>query len=97
MLMKLIQDTLDLSRFETGTYTLNLAPVYCGEVVDSLLTAIKPQAEAKGIKITVDNSKAVMANINIDSSRVQEIILNLLSNAIKFTPKGGHVELIIEA
>jgi len=96
MLMKLIQDTLDLSRFETGTYTLNLAPVYCGEVVDSLLTAIKPQAEAKGIKITVDNSKAVMANINIDSSRVQEIILNLLSNAIKFTPKGGHVELIIE-
>ncbi len=96
ILMKLIQDTLDLSRFETGTYTLNLAPVFCGNVVGSLLTAIKPLADEKNILVTVDNSKAIMANINIDVARVQEIILNLLSNAVKFTHKGGHVELIIE-
>lgn len=96
ILMNLIQDTLDLSRFEAGTYTLKLAPINFGELISELLTAIKPQAAAKNIVISVDNSKAVMSDINIDNARVQEIILNLLSNAVKFTAKGGRVQLIIE-
>jgi PAS domain S-box-containing protein len=95
-LLNLVQDTLDLSKIEAGTYALRPAPVSCNEIVEAITTAIMPMAEAKQITFTVENSKAVLADINTDAARVQEIILNLLTNAVKFTPRGGHVELIIE-
>lgn len=96
ILLELIQDTLDLSTIETGNYVLHKQPVSCAEVVRGIVTAIEPAAIAKGIIFSVDNSKAIMADINIDIHRVQEILLNLLNNAIKFTDAGGKVELAIE-
>ena len=96
ILLELIQDTLDLSTIETGNYVLHKQTVSCAEVVRGIVTAIEPAAIAKGIIFSVDNSKAIMADINIDIHRVQEILLNLLNNAIKFTDAGGKVELAIE-
>ena len=96
ILLELIQDTLDLSTIETGNYVLHKQTVSCAEVVHGIVTAIEPAAIAKGIIFSVDNSKAIMADINIDIHRVQEILLNLLNNAIKFTDAGGKVELAIE-
>ena len=92
----LVQDTLDLSKIETGTYKLHPAPVNYSEILDAVSTAIKPMAAAKQITMTVDTSKAVLADISADAGRVQEVVLNLLTNAIKFTPRGGHVELLVE-
>jgi PAS domain S-box-containing protein len=96
ILLDLIQDTLDLSTIETGSYVLHKQPVSCAEVVRGIVTAVEPAARDKNITFTVDNSKAIMADIDIDIHRVQEILLNLLNNAVKFTAPGGKVELIIE-
>jgi PAS domain S-box-containing protein len=95
-LLSLINDTLDLQKIETGTTTLHTAPVSCKAIVDGILTAVKPMMDAKGIHFRFDNSKAVMAVINIDSMHVQEIFINLLSNATKFTPRGGNVLFAVE-
>jgi CheY-like chemotaxis protein len=96
ILLDLIQDTLDLSTIETGSYTLHKQPVSCAEVVRGIVAAVEPAARDRNITFTVDNSKAIMADINIDIHRVQEILLNLLNNAVKFTAPGGKVELLIE-
>ena len=96
ILLELIQDTLDLSTIETGSYVLRKQPVPCAAVVRGIVASIEPAAAAKDIIFSVDNSKAIMADINIDIHRVQEILLNLLNNAIKFTDAGGRVDLIIE-
>ena len=95
-LMDLIRDTLDLSKIETGTYTMHLAPISCREILNAVTTAIRPLAEAKNIDFVIDNSKSVLANINTDAAKVQEVMMNLLTNAVKFTHKGGKVELIVE-
>lgn len=94
-LLGLIDDMLDLQRIENGTIKLDPAPVSCRTVVKTIVNAIQPSLDAKKIHFTVDNSKAVMAAINIDLVRVSEIFINILSNAIKFTPEGGSVDFII--
>jgi len=95
-LMDLMQDTLDFSKMETGTYALHPAPISCHEILEAVETAIRPLAEAKNIDFVIDNSKSVLADINVDAAKIQEVIMNLLVNAVKFTPTGGRVDLIVE-
>lgn len=90
-LLSLINETLDLQKIETGATTLHMEPVSCAVVVDGILTAVKPMMDAKGIHFHFDNSRAVMAVIDVDAMHIQEIFINLLSNAAKFTPAGGNV------
>jgi PAS domain S-box-containing protein len=96
MLLQLINDTLDLSKIETGKFTLHPAPVSCGEVLKSIVTTVKPNIDAKHQHFIIDNEKAVMADIFVDRARVEEIFINLLSNAIKFTPEGGTIVFGVE-
>ena len=95
-LLSLINDTLDLQKIETGVTTLKPAPISCGDLIKGIVNAVKPMMDEKNIDFEVDNSRAVMAVINVDAMRVEEIFINLLSNAAKFTPEGGRVELIVE-
>ena len=95
-LLSLINDTLDLQKIESGVIILKPEQVRCQDVVNEILNEIKPLAEEKQIDLIVDNSRAVLAVINVDSLRVKEIFVNLLANAVKFTPDGGKVEFIIE-
>lgn len=94
-LLGLIDDMLDLQRIENGTIKLEPAPVGCEIVVKTIINAVKPSLDAKKIHFTLDNSRAVMAAINIDLVRVSEIFINILSNAVKFTPAGGNIDFII--
>jgi len=96
MLLSLINDTLDLSKIESGVITLKPTPIGCGEMIQKILAAVKPMMDAKHIHFTLDNSHAVMAAINVDVLRLQEIFVNLFSNAVKFTPEGGSITLTIE-
>lgn len=94
-LLGLIDDMLDLQRIENGTINLEPAPVGCEIVVNTIINAVKPSFDDKNIHFTLDNSRAVMATINIDLVRVSEIFINILSNAVKFTPAGGKIDFII--
>jgi len=96
LLLTLVNDTLDLTKIESGEILLKPAPIGCGEVIGRVLAAIRPEIEKKKIRFILENSRAVMATINVDALRVQEIFINLLSNAVKFTPEGGEVSFIVE-
>ncbi len=95
-LLALINDTLDLSRIESGRITISPSVLDSSELLDSVITPIRSVASAKGVRFVVDTSRAPRAFIETDRLNCQKIILNLLSNAVKFTPPGGLVELIIE-
>ena len=96
VLLSLINDTLDLSRIETGTVILKPAPIRCGDIIGRIISSVRPAMDEKKIRFVLDNSRAVMATINVDALRLQEIIINLLSNAVKFTPAGGEITLSVE-
>ncbi len=89
---QLIEDLLDVSRIVTGKLRLETRPLMLAPAVSTVLEALRPTAEAKGVTlqplIDVETTKILG-----DPSRVQQIFWNLLSNAIKFTPPGGHVSV----
>jgi PAS domain S-box-containing protein len=93
---QLIEDLLDVSRIITGKLNLALRPVSLAAVVESALDAVRGAAEAKDIGLRTIGATAVPP-IEGDPDRLQQVVWNLLSNAIKFTPRGGRVDVTLEA
>ncbi|MDQ1591347.1 MAG: hypothetical protein QOG71_1974 [Pyrinomonadaceae bacterium] len=92
---KLIDDLLDISRIITGKLRLDVRPVDVAGVVTATVDALRPTAEAKGIRLqSLLDTKA--GPVSGDPDRLQQVVWNLLSNAIKFTPKGGRVQVRLE-
>ncbi len=90
--MRIIEDMLDVGRIISGKLRLEIAPVKVADAVDGAAQAVRPAADAKGVKLDIEVDEDV-ATIGADADRLQQIIWNVLSNAIKFTPSGGSVHL----
>jgi PAS domain S-box-containing protein len=94
-LSQIVEDVLDVSRIVAGRMRLNVQPVDLPEVVRSALDAVRPAADAKGVRLeTVIDPSA--APISGDPGRLQQVIWNLVSNAVKFTPRGGRTQVRLE-
>lgn len=91
-LLGLINDTLDLSKIESGKMELHEEPYQLIEFIEGINTVIRPLMDAKNIEFVLKLKKDA-ENIVVDKLRFNQIFYNLLSNAAKYTPRGGHVEL----
>jgi CheY-like chemotaxis protein/anti-sigma regulatory factor (Ser/Thr protein kinase) len=64
-------------------------------VVAAGIETVRPAANAKEIRLT-----SAFASVNGivmgDKERLQQIVWNLLTNAVKFTPKNGHIHVVIK-
>src|SRR4030095_6210876 len=76
----------------TARLRLDGGPVEPAVVVEAALDAVRPAAEAKGIRLQpVLDPRA--GPVSGDADRLQQVVWNLLSNAIKFTPRGARVQV----
>jgi PAS domain S-box-containing protein len=87
---RIIDELLDISRIVTGKLELDRRPVEPASFVSAAVEALRPTAEAKGIRVRMefDTDGAVVSG---DPARLQQVVWNLLSNAIKFTSSGGEI------
>jgi signal transduction histidine kinase len=92
-LLGLVNDILDLSRIESGKMVLENIPTDLRETVDSVRQVVGVQAEAKGLRFTVEIGEDIPRRLYCDGTRLGQVLLNLLSNAVKFTPQGGGIAL----
>jgi PAS domain S-box-containing protein len=92
---QLIEDLLDMSRVVTGKLRLDMRPVDLAAVVGAAVDAVRPAAEAKGLRVELDVDP-LAPPVRGDAARLQQVIWNLLTNAIKFTPAGGAVRAALE-
>jgi PAS domain S-box-containing protein len=93
--LRIIEDLLDSARIIAGKLRIELEPVDLVPVLEAALDTARPAAEAKGVKLVANFSRAPEPTFG-DSTRLQQIVWNLLTNAVKFTPEGGWVELRME-
>ncbi len=89
---KLVDDLLDVSSIVTGNFSLDLEPIHLSHIIESAVESVRPEAEAKGVRLQKTLDPAVHMFL-LDSNRFQQMIWNLVQNAVKFTPAGGAVEV----
>jgi PAS domain S-box-containing protein len=90
--VRLIEDILDGSRIITGKLHLEIRPLDLTALVRGALDAVRPAADAKGIRVTMSLDPAA-AHVVGDPERLQQVVWNLANNAVKFTSKGGSVTI----
>ena len=96
-LARMVKQLLDVSRFEAGGGKLDLRRVELGRFLDELERAFQVLALQREIRFVVRRGDNVPNEVVWDGDRTNEVLGNLLSNAFKFTPRGGEVELAVDA
>ena len=90
ILLKLINNILDISKAEAGFLNIDNSFFDVVSVTENIVDSANFYAKSKGVNLIFDTTKEE-AVVNLDKDKYEKIILNLLSNAIKFTPKGKSV------
>jgi len=86
-LLRLVNDTLELSRADCGKIQLHLMPTDVRSLINSVIEVLEPLAFSKELELLVDCSLAP-EKVLTDPLRLQQIVTNLVSNAIRYTQHG---------
>ena len=90
----LVEDVLDTSRIESGTFPYTFAEVDLGELARDAVALIVLGLGAAGVTVeTVDPIPLVRG----DRRRLKQVLTNLIENAVKFSPTGSPVEVTARA
>jgi PAS domain S-box-containing protein len=93
-LLGVINDVLDISKIEAGKFSIVRSPNNLKSIVNSVFGLLKFNADEKDIEFLLEVDNDVPETLQVDSLRLNQILMNLLSNAIKFTDR-GHVKLTV--
>jgi two-component system, cell cycle sensor histidine kinase PleC len=91
-LLAVINDILDMSKMQSGKYTLEQTEVSITEFLQPAVQAISQQAADAGITLK-SSIPDDLAAVRGDCVKLRQIVTNVLSNAVKFTERGGSVSI----
>ena len=87
LLVRLVDDLLDVTRLATGKVSLSLRPVELTAAARRAVGAVAATAPGRRI----EHASAEPVWIQADETRLDQILTNLVGNAVKFTPADGRV------
>jgi signal transduction histidine kinase len=88
-LLTLINDILDLARIEAGRLAPTPKRVQLPAFLDGVVRIIRARAEAKHLCLIFEAPPNLPTWVEVDDTRLRQILLNLLGNAVKFTDRGS--------
>jgi len=88
-LLALIGDLLDISRIEYGRLALQPEPADPAALARDVVALLGAVAHDKGLLLEAVVAPGLPARVQMDPSRVRQVLLNLAGNALKFTPAGS--------
>ena len=89
-LLQLINDVLDLSKVESGKFDFFPEAVDLPAVMTEITAILHTEIQRKNIVLQMDLDPEI-TGLQLDPSRLKQVLYNYLSNAIKFTATGGRV------
>lgn len=87
LLLKLINDILDLSKFESGVVELKYEDFDFSEYFNNMAMSMKQRVTNPNVRLLVVNPY-VVCRVRLDKNRIAQVVTNYVTNAIKYTPKG---------
>ena len=93
---ELVDSLLTLARADEGRAPLHLEREDVRDLLAELEETASILGEQVGVTVTVDVPPRPI-EIEMDHGRVRQLLMNLLTNAIKYTPRGGAVDVSVEA
>ncbi len=93
-MLSLINDLLDVSQLESGTFVLEREIIEVEPFVETIVRPHRSMAETKGIRISLNVTADGCADA--DPKRLRQVLDNLISNAIKFSPHGSTITITVE-
>jgi two-component system sensor histidine kinase BaeS len=90
-LSRLVDDLRTLALAESGSLQLKREPTDLGLLVREAVSAVDSQAVEKGIRIALELND--LHTVDIDPTRIREVLMNLLGNALRYTPSQGEIEV----
>ena len=94
-LLKLINNIIDITKFDSGFCEINFNNHNIVEVVEDITLSIADFIKSKEIELIFDTDFEEKI-IACDDEKIERIMLNLLSNAIKYTKPGGNIKVQIK-
>jgi signal transduction histidine kinase/ligand-binding sensor domain-containing protein len=89
MLLRMVNDSLDLACIEAGRLELEDGPVDLHALVAEVAALVRPLADKKGLAFQCPIAADAPRHVRGDAVRIKQIFLNLANNAIKFTERGS--------
>ncbi len=91
-LTQMVQQLLDISRFEAGGMRIDPRPLQLPTFLKEMASGFQPLAHQNQIDFRLDMDPDLPEEVTADAERLNEVLGNLLSNAFKFTPRGGTID-----
>ena len=90
----LINDLLDVSRIESGRgFRIKKAPTDVKDIILENIDLFKSQTDKHTFEV---NLSPDLPKIELDKSKIDQVMENLISNALKFSPEGGEVNITLK-
>ncbi len=87
----IFNDIIDMDKFDRRKLELFPAPLNFEEFVVELESLSALMAEQKGLRFDLERLTDLPEMVNVDATRLRQVLWNLISNAMKFTKEGGVV------
>ncbi|HUE98163.1 MAG TPA: ATP-binding protein [Anaerolineales bacterium] len=94
-LSQMANELLELSKIESGRFALDRSPVAAYDLLQSASQRMQVQAQRANLALRVECTDD-LPKVQVDSQRLEQVLVNLIHNAVKFTRPGGEVVLIAE-
>lgn len=95
ILLRLINNILDLAKIEASKDQLVLEVVDMADIVSSVESVILPLAKNKNLDFEIKIAPGVPLT-KADPEKIRRVVENLAGNAVKFTEEGGWVKIIVD-
>lgn len=89
-LMKIVDNIIDITRYDAGHFKMNLYKIDIVSVIENISLSVVEYAQQKGITIIFD-TEVEEKEIYCDPYMIERIVLNLISNSLKFTDADGFI------
>ena len=91
-----VDDLRLLARVDAGELRLERSPTRVAELLQSVLDALRPRAEAKGVALGLETDPSLPV-LDLDATRIAQVVGNVLENAITHTPASGGITVSAHA